>query len=163
MKLSGWCLAFAALTFAGCSWFDDTEVPKLALETQLSPAEARIGDTVRVVIEVRNISNDVVRVGQSHCNSDFVITSAGGWMYHPAEQIYCSLALYAATPVAPGETLRIDGFTTARVIPKGTQSEPVYLEPGSYEIRAVVAVSKQDEDAVIVRSSPASIVLHARQ
>ena len=131
-----------------CASAGEVEPPPVDIVASTNPTDLRLGDTARVVIDLVNVSKEVVWIGPAGCNYDFVIASASGAVFHPAEQIYCTLALMAPVELAPGETYQIQAFTTGRVIPKGSQAAPSMLEPGTYSIRAVLAVLRGQEEAL---------------
>lgn len=86
-------LALLASVLAACSVTENTEVPPLDLTAVTSPADLKLGDTARVEIDITNSGTREVWIGPAGCNYDFVITSESGKVYHPAETIYCILAL----------------------------------------------------------------------
>ena len=145
-----------------CASAGEVEPPPVDIVASTNPTDLRLGDTARVVIDLVNVSKEVVWIGPAGCNYDFVIASASGAVFHPAEQIYCTLALMAPVELAPGETYQIQAFTTGRVIPQGSQAAPTMLAPGTYSIRAVLAVLRGQEDHIEVRSSPSTITFRAQ-
>ncbi|HSA54130.1 MAG TPA: hypothetical protein VLE53_00430 [Gemmatimonadaceae bacterium] len=153
-------LLIPALVVA-CASASEVERPPVTVTASTNPTDLRLGDTARVVIDLVNVSNEVVWIGPAGCNYDFVIANAAGAVFHPAEQIYCTLALLAPVELSPGETYQIQAFTTGRVIAQGSQAEPSMLEPGTYSIRAVLAVLRGQEDHIQVKSSPSTITFRA--
>ena len=145
-----------------CASAGEVEQPPVDVVASTNPTDLRLGDTARVVIDLVNVSKEVVWIGPAGCNYDFVIASAAGAVYHPAERVYCTLALLAPVELSPGETYQIQAFTTGRVIPQGSQAEPSMLEPGTYGIRAVLAVLRGEEDAIQVKSNPSTITFRAQ-
>jgi hypothetical protein len=143
-----------------CSIFDNNDAPPINISIASNPSDLQLGDTARITIDVVNSGRDDVSIGIGGCNMDFVITDGAGRTYHPAELVYCILELRAPTELSPGETHRMTGFTTGRVIPAGSQDAPVLLPPGTYGVRAVVWVITGD--GVVVRSSPSTITFRAR-
>jgi hypothetical protein len=85
---------------------------------------------------------------------DFFISDLDGNAFTPAETVYCTLELRAPISLDPGETHRIDAFTTGRVVPQGSQSAPIMLPAGTYRVRPVVSVHSGDETAVVVSAEP---------
>jgi hypothetical protein len=135
----------------------EPEPAVVSLRTLATPADIQLGDTARISIEITNVTGKSVAIGVPGCNMDFVIVSESGSVFHPAELVYCSLALYAPTTLAPGARHVVDVFTTGRVVPLGSQAAPVMLPAGTYAIRGVVYVVQGDQDAVTVQSDPVSI------
>jgi hypothetical protein len=154
--------ALSVLLLAACASVEGPERPKIAVTALTRPSDLRIGDTAQVSIEITNVTRETVRIGAGNCNNDFVLQGEDGTVYHPAETIYCLLALFPPVALAPGATFRIEAFTTGRVIPQGSQEAPTHVRPGVYAIRAAVAVMKGNENSIVVRSNPATITFRAR-
>ncbi len=162
MKLS--CLVVRAVpalavaaAFSGCSIFSDPGSSTVNIDTTTAVADVVVGDTVRITIDVVNVSGTTVRVGQTNCNGDFVFVNARRATFHPAEYMPCTLALTAPTELAPGDTLEMHAFTTGRAVPEGSQDAPITLAPGIYTIQPMVSVSGGSATAVVARSTPARI------
>ena len=150
-------LLFVALSLNACSLFSEPRAAVVSLRTLASPTDIQLGDTARIQIEVTNISGNTVEIGPSGCNMDFVIVSASGSVFNPAELVACPLALMAPIPLAPGAKRLIDVFTTGRVIPQGSQAAPSMLSPATYSIRGVVYVLRGNQEAITVQSDPVSV------
>lgn len=144
-----------------CGVTDNTPAPPLDLITQASPAELALGDTARIHIDITNSGDRTVWIGPAGCNYDFVITAPSGIVYHPAEKVYCTLALLPPVKLEPGDSYEIEAFTTGRVVQQGSQDAPSMLPPGTYGIRAVVAVLKGDESEIVVKSDPSTVTFRA--
>ena len=157
MSRSRLLLSLVVLALAGCSLFNEPEPAAVSLRTIATPANIQLGDTARISIEITNVTSSTVSIGVPGCNMDFVIISATGSVFHPAELVYCTLALYAPLQLAPGAKHVVNVFTTGRVVPLGSQAAPVALEPGTYNIRGVVYVVRGDQDAVTVQSNPVTV------
>ena len=123
---------------------------------------AVVGDTVPISLDITNTSADTVRVGLQDCNGDYVLVSESGSVFRPAQYWPCVFALTAPQPLAPGATRRIDGYTTGRVVPDGSQEAPSMVPPGKYAVRPTVTVQGGDDSAVTVRPTPASITFRSR-
>ena len=154
-------LALIVPLAAACSLSEQVEMPPIDITAEASPNEVRLGDTAYVSIELVNVSDEVVWIGPAGCNNDFVIVNSGKQVYRPAETIYCILALLPPVELSPGESYSIEAFTTGRAIAESSQGPPGMLSPGTYTIRAVMAVLRGDEDALLVRSSPSTITFRA--
>jgi hypothetical protein len=157
MSRSRFPLSIVALVLAGCSMFNEPEPAAVSLRTIASPTNIQLGDTARISIEITNVTNNTVEVGVPGCNMDFVIISGNGSVYHPAELVYCTLALYAPVQLAPGAKHVVNVFTTGRVVPMGSQAAPAMLPPATYRIRGVVYVVRGAQDALTVQSDPVSV------
>lgn len=144
-----------------CGVTDNTQASPLDLTTEANPAELAVGDTARIHIEITNSGDRTVWIGPAGCNYDFVITAASGTVYHPAEKVYCTLALQPPVKLEPGDSYEIEAFTTGRVVRQGSQDGPIMLAPGTYGIRAVVAVLKGDESEIVVKSDPSMVTFQA--
>jgi hypothetical protein len=154
-------LAFIIPLAAACSLSEQVQTPPVDITTETSPSDVKLGDTAHVSIELVNVSDQVVWIGPSGCNNDFVILNSAGKVYRPAETIYCILAMMPPVELSPGETYAIEAFTTGRAIAEGSQDAPGLVPPGTYDIRAVMAILRGDEDALVVRSSPSTITFRA--
>ncbi len=148
--------ALALLT--GCGILESSGGPRVTLNVSSEPVDLALGDTARIAITVRNIGDRAVSVGSAGCNMDFFISDIDGNAYSPAEAVYCTLELRAPVDVQPGESHRIEAFTTGRVIPQGSQAGPIMLAAGRYRIRPVVSVTSGSESAVVVSSNPIVLV-----
>jgi hypothetical protein len=137
-----------------CAILESNGGPRVTLEVSMQPVDLALGDTARIAITVRNNGDRDVSVGSASCNMDFFLSDPDGNAYSPAERVYCTLELRAPTVLQPGATHRIDVFTTGRVLPEGSQGEPIMLPPGTYRVRPVVSVHSGSESAVVVSSDP---------
>ena len=154
-------LALIVPVAVACSLSEQVETPPVDITTATNPSDVRLGDTAHVSIELVNVSDQVVWIGPSGCNNDFMILNNSGQAYRPAETIYCILALLPPVELSPSESYSIEAFTTGRAIAEDSQEAPGLLAPGTYSIRAVMAVLRGDEDALLVRSSPSTITFRA--
>lgn len=143
-----------ALPLAACAVLETSSGPAVTVTATTVPVDLALGDTARIVISVRNRGDRVVEVAEPTCNNAFFISDQDGRAYSQAELVYCTLELRAPLPLAPGQSLAIEAFTTGRVIPQGSQAEPAMLPPGTYRIRPVVSVRDGDQDAVLVSATP---------
>ena len=148
-------LAIVGLTaVAACSVLESNSGPRVSVSAVMSPVDVARGDTVRIIITVRNVGDREVSIGTTGCNTEFLISDLDGNAFVPAELVYCTLELRAPTTLAPGATHEIRVFTTGRVVPQGSQSAPSLLPAGTYRLRPVVSVMTGNESAVIVTSDP---------
>ena len=148
-------LAFPLL--GACAIVESESGPRVSLNVSTQPIDLFLGDTAYIAIVVRNLGDREVSVGSAGCNMDFFISDLDGNAFTPAETVYCTLELRAPISLDPGETHRIDAFTTGRVIPQGAQSAPIMLSPGTYRVRPVVSVHSGDETAVVVSAEPVMV------
>lgn len=144
-----------------CGVTENTEAPPIDLLTKTNPTDLQVGDTARINIEITNSGNRSVWIGPAGCNYDFVITAPSGTVFHPAELIYCTLALLPPVKLEPGDSYEIEAFTTGRVVRQDSQDPPSMLAPGTYGIRAVVAVLRGDESEIVVKSDPSTVTFRA--
>lgn len=159
MRLVRSILIGSTVLLGACSLFEDDEAPPLALNVAVSPTDIELGDTARITLDVMNVGQETVALGVGGCNMDFVLTDASGRIFHPAELVYCTLELRAPIQLAPGATHRIEGFTTGRVVPQGSQAAASSLAPGTYAVRAQVWVKRAED--IVVRSDPLTITFRA--
>jgi hypothetical protein len=146
-----------ALFGAACASFEASARPAITVSASTAPADLPVGDTARIVVTVRNLSDRVVEVSDARCNNVFFISDEDGNAYNQAELVYCTLELRAPTQLAPGQSHTIEAFTTGRVLPQGSQGDPIMLEPGVYRVRPVVHVRSDDENAVLVSATPVTV------
>jgi hypothetical protein len=139
---------------AACSVLESNSGPRVSVNAVMSPVDLAVGDTVHIVITVRNTGDREVSIGTTGCNTEFLISDLDGNAFVPAEMVYCTLELRAPTKLAPGATHEIRVFTTGRVVPQGTQIAPSLLPPGTYRLRPVVSVMTGNESGVLVTSDP---------
>src|SRR5689334_21052295 len=94
-------LGIAALTAVGaCSILESNAGPRVTVSAVLSPVDVPLGDTVRIIINVRNTGDREVSIGTTGCNTEFLISDSNGIAYVPAELVYCTLELRAPTKLA---------------------------------------------------------------
>lgn len=155
-------VALPLLVVPGCSLFDNESPPPIVLSTVASPADLRLGDTARVVIDIQNVGRTKVLVGYGNCNLDFVLTEPSGQAYYAAESVYCTLELRAPVELHPGESHRVEGFTTGRVVAEGSQEGAYELAPGTYGVHGRIGVQRGRDEMITVISTPASITFRAR-
>ena len=148
-------LAFPLL--GACALLESQNGPRVSLNVSTQPIDLFLGDTAYIAIVIRNVGDREVSVGSAGCNMDFFISDLDGNAFTPAETVYCTLELRAPISLDPGETHRIDAFTTGRVIPQGSQSAPLMLPAGTYRVRPVVSVHSGDETAVVVSAEPVMV------
>lgn len=141
--------------------FRQSEPLSPALSDGGQSVEAQLGDTVRISLDVTNVSRDTVRVGLENCNGDYVLVNEQGSVFHPAQYVPCVFALLAPQPLAPGATRRLAVFTTGRVVPEGSQQAPIMLPAGTYRVRSTVRVLDGGDDAIVVRPVPSSVTFRA--
>lgn len=148
-------LAFPLL--GACAVLESQNGPRVSLNVSTQPIDLFLGDTAYIAIVIRNVGDREVSVGSAGCNMDFFISDLDGNAYTPAETVYCTLELRAPISLDPGETHRIDAFTTGRVVPQGAHSAPIMLSAGTYRVRPVVSVHSGDEMAVVVSAEPVMV------
>jgi hypothetical protein len=137
-----------------CGIIESNSGPSVSVSAVTAPLDLTLGDTVRIIITVRNTGDREVSIGTTGCNTEFLISDLDGNAYVPAELVYCTLELRAPTKLAAGATHEIRVFTTGRAIPRGSQSEPGFLPKGTYRLRPVVSVLVGNESAVLVSADP---------
>jgi hypothetical protein len=145
-------LAFPLL--GACAVLESQNGPRVSLNVSTQPIDLFLGDTAYIAIVIRNVGDRELSVSSAGCNMDFFISDLDGNAFTPAETVYCTLELRAPISLDPGETHRIDAFTTGRVVPQGAQSAPIMLPAGTYRVRPVVSVHSGDETAVVVSAEP---------
>jgi len=148
-------LAFPLL--GACAIVESESGPRISLNVSTQPIDLFLGDTAYIAIVVRNVGDREVSVSSAGCNMDFFISDLDGNAYTPAETVYCTLDLRAPISLEPGETHRIDAFTTGRVVPQGSQSIPIMLPAGTYRVRPMVSVHSGEETAVVVSAEPVMV------
>jgi hypothetical protein len=158
-RLMTLCAAVGAIA---CSSTSDPLPPRLVFDSTATSADLRQGDTARIVFDIRNVSNAVVRVGWTNCNGDYVLVAANGAAFYPADRFPCTFALVAPTELAPGATLRLQAFTTGRVVPSGSQSAPSMIAPGTYTVRSLLTPVQGDANAISVRITPSSLTFRRK-
>jgi hypothetical protein len=145
-------LAFPLL--GACAVLESQNGPRVSLNVSTQPIDLFLGDTAYIAIVIRNVGDRELSVSSAGCNMDFFISDLDGNAFTPAETVYCTLELRAPISLDPGETHRIEAFTTGRVVPQGAQSAPITLPAGTYRVRPVVSVHSGDETAVVVSAEP---------
>jgi len=145
-------LAFPLL--GACAVLESQNGPRVSLNVSTQPIDLFLGDTAYIAIVIRNVGDRELSVSSAGCNMDFFISDLDGNAFTPAETVYCTLELRAPISLDPGETHRIEAFTTGRVVPQGSQSAPIMLPAGTYRVRPVVSVHSGDETAVVVSAEP---------
>lgn len=143
--------------FAACAALESSGGPSVNVTATTSPLDLPRGDTARINVTVRNVGDREIEVMAQQCNNDFYISDEDGNAYIPAELVYCTLELKAPVKLAPGASWNLEAFTTGRVVPQGSQSEPVLLAAGTYRIRPSIAIRSGDEQAVVVSADPAYV------
>ena len=145
---------FAALCtakpfFAACELWDDG-LPDVAVSVSVAPATVTLGDTARIVVEVRNSGLEDVTVWLPGCNMDFTLRAGSGTVYHPAEQVVCPLMLRPPDTLRRGAVLRYRNFSTGVAIEAGSVGAPALLRPGSYRVEVAVQASRGERARTIV-------------
>lgn len=158
MRINRSLILLALPLASACGILEASGGPRVTLDVSSQPIDLAVGDTARIAISVRNVGDRVVSVGSPGCNMDFFISDQDGNAYSPAEAVYCTLELRAPVELAPGESHRIDAFTTGRVVAQGTQDGPMMLTAGQYRVRPVVSVFSGSESAVVVSSDPILVI-----
>ena len=128
--------------------------PRVSVTADMEPVDLALGDTVHINISVRNTGDREVRIGTTGCNTEFLISDMQGNAFVPAELVYCTLELRAPITLAPGASHSIQVFTTGRVVPQGSQTQPGLLPKGTYRVRPVVSVLYGDQSVVVVSADP---------
>lgn len=157
MSVRWWGRVPLALILGGCANPNEAVELGASIVTTATPANARLGDTVRVRMAIANIGEDAVQVIFSGCNNDFTLLGASGVRYYPAEQVSCPFAPPPPVSLAPGESTMIEEFTTGRVVTEDTQGPPHLLPTGTYRVEPNIAVIRGDEDGVQTRRTPATV------
>ena len=158
MRSARLLVVLALPLLAGCAVLESSAGPRVTVNLTTQPLDLAVGDTARIAITVRNVGDRDVTVASAGCNMDFFISDQDGNAYTPAEAVYCTLELRAPIEVAPGASHRIDAFTTGRVVPEGSQGNPIMLPAGQYRIRPVVSVHSGNENTVVVSSDPVVVI-----
>ena len=148
-------LAFPLL--GACAVIESQNGPRVSLNVATQPIDLFLGDTAYIAIVIRNVGDRELSVSSAGCNMDFFISDLDGNAFTPAETVYCTLELRAPISLDPGETHRIEAFTTGRVIPQGAQTSPITLPAGTYRVRPVVSVHSGEETAVVVSAEPVMV------
>jgi|SRR5688572_13526752 len=148
-------LAFPLL--GACAVLESQNGPRVSLNVSTQPIDLFLGDTAYIAIVIRNVGDRELSVSSAGCNMDFFISDLDGNAFTPAETVYCTLELRAPISLDPGETHRIEAFTTGRVIPQGAQTSPITLPAGTYRVRPVVSVHSGEETAVVVSAEPVMV------
>ena len=138
----------------GCSMLESNSGPRVSVTADMEPVDLALGDTVHINISVRNTGDREVGIGTTGCNTEFLISDLQGNAYVPAELVYCTLELRAPFKLAPGASHSIQVFTTGRVVPQGSQTQPGLLPKGTYRVRPVVSVLYGDQNVVVVSADP---------
>ena len=154
MRLNRIAGLLALPLLGACSLLSSDSGPRVSLNVSTQPIDLFLGDTAYIAIVIRNVGDKDVSVGSPGCNMDFFVSDMDGNGYTPAETVYCTLELRAPIVLQPGETHRIDAFTTGRVVPTGSQGPPVMLTAGTYRVRPMVSVHSGNETAVLVSTDP---------
>lgn len=158
MKLNRIVGLLALPLLGACAVLESQNGPRVSLNVSTQPIDLFLGDTAYIAIVIRNVGDRELSVGSAGCNMDFFISDLDGNAFTPAETVYCTLELRAPISLDPGETHRIDAFTTGRVVPQGAQSTPIMLPAGTYRVRPVVSVHSGDETAVVVSAEPVLVI-----
>lgn len=151
----------AAALLAACANPNGVKAPGATIVTTVTPASARIGDTVRVTMRVTNVGDATVQVIYSGCNNDFTLVRAGGVRYYPAEQVSCPFASVAPVVLAPGESTTVEEFTTGRVLTEESTGAPITIPVGTYLVTPNIGVIVGDEEGVETHKPAATIEFRA--
>jgi hypothetical protein len=154
MKMHRLAATLIVPLLTACSIIESNSGPAVNVSAVTAPVDLALGDTVRIIITVRNVGDREVAIGTTGCNTEFLISDLQGNAYVPAELVYCTLELRAPTKLVPGATHEIRVFTTGRAIPQGSQGAAGFLPKGTYRLRPVVQVLVGDESAVLVGADP---------
>lgn len=141
----------AAPLFAACGLWDDG-LPDLVVSVSVAPATVTLGDTARIVVEVRNSGLEDVAVWVPGCNMDFTLRAGSGTVYYPAEQVVCPLMLRPPDTLRRGAVLRYQNFSTGMAVEAGAVGAPAHLPPGSYRVEVAVQASRGGNARTIVGS-----------
>lgn len=150
-----------AFVLAACANPNAVKDAGVTIVTTATPSSARLGDTVRVAMVVRNVGDEAVQVIYSGCNNDFTLAQTGGVRYYPAEQVSCPLGSVAPVVLAPGESTTLQEFTTGRVLSEGSTGAPFAIPAGAYLVQPSIAVIRGDEEGVETRTSAATVTFRS--
>lgn len=127
----------------------------------VTPAQVAVGDTAHVVVDVVNHAAGPVTLLAPACNAAFVLRSAGGTSFRPAEQELCMAISVGPLSLPAGESLRFEGFTTGLGIVDGSADPPTALPPGTYQVHCAVVRLLGDEDSEPISDTPALLQIVA--
>jgi hypothetical protein len=151
-------LAAALVAGGACHSSTAPVAAMLAVSAVTTPSSVVRGDTARIVVTVRNLSDQTLRVGGGGCNTDFRIADAAGQLHIPAETINCSLIRYGTVDLGPHDSFQIFLFTTGRVYDEKSL-HVITLPVGTYTVTGMVSVLRGDEEATPLVNTGATLTL----
>ena len=155
----------AALAVVACHSSTAPAPDAVEISVTVSPSAALLGDTIHVSIDVLNATGTPVLVLDQGCNTGFTLLAAdgslAGTVYHPAEDVACPFDFTVPISLAPGESRRIDLFTTGIGYAIASGDPPALVPAGTYLVQPSIPVFRGDEETVPVHLTTNSILFRS--
>lgn len=142
----------------GCRAVNGPEEPVIRVEVTVARTTFVQGEPIGITVRITNPSASAVYVDAS-CDKGLNVRNGVGTLVYPFPASGIGTCISPAEPLAAGATItRRLAWATHRVSPSENNGVVVFVDPGTYLIRAVVRQALTSHD---VESAPQTITITA--